>query len=310
MKIEKLLNDFSIEYITSGNKHCSPGWVNIHCPFCEGSRNYHLGYSLNDNFFKCWRCGWHSIIETLSKLLGMSNLDAKRLVSSQYEGPPFFTAQEKLNIHPKIKGYKLPSGTLALNVRHRHYLIERGFNPEKLEQDWGILGTGPISLLDNHDYKHRIIAPIFWQGKPVSFQARDVTGKSDLRYKACPKDREEVLHQNILYARKDIHTNPPEVLIVVEGITDAWRLGAHNTVALFGMEFSQSQINALIRIVGNRKRIMVVFDNEQQAKMQAKKLMAELRMREIKTWSKDILTDPGDMPQREADQLIDAIGGK
>ena len=112
MKILNLYKDHSIPFITEGNKHARDGWVNVHCPFCAGEQNYHLGYELDSNHFNCWRCGGHFQDQTIAKLLHITTDKAEQLIR-EYEGitrHPKKKIKVKINLHP----FKYPSGELKL----------------------------------------------------------------------------------------------------------------------------------------------------------------------------------------------------
>jgi DNA primase len=203
----------------------------------------------------------------------------------------------------QIKPHHLPSGTESMDERHRNYLIKRKFDPEKLEAEWGLLGTGPISLLDGINFKHRIIAPINWNGQQVSFQARDFTNRSDLRYITCPKVREIIHHKHILYGKQEEWGN---VGICVEGITDVWRFGP-KAFATFGIEYTRQQ---MILMANTFKKVWIAFDDDPQAVKQAKKLAGQLCFCGILAEVVSIIGDPGSMDQKEANQLVkDLIAG-
>jgi len=57
------------------------------------------------------------------------------------------------------------------------------------------------------------------------------------------------------------------------------------------------------------KEVTVIFDNEPQATAQANKLVAELRFRGVKAKRVDIVSDPADMSQDDANYLIRYITG-
>ena len=69
MDIIRLYRDYGIDHKAEGHKHTRPGWVNTECPFCTGNPGMHLGWNLKEEYFFCWRCGWHAPITTLSELL-------------------------------------------------------------------------------------------------------------------------------------------------------------------------------------------------------------------------------------------------
>ncbi len=300
MNFTKFLEDNNIEYLTEGHKHCRPGWVNIKCPFCTGHEGYHLGYDLHKNYFHCWRCGGHSVLQTIQKLTGTSKSEALQIIS-QYKGysPLPKTAVRQV----KRKRFRYPSGTAELGEKHRKYLESRNFDPNKLQQEWGLLGAGPVALLDDIDYKFRVLAPIQYRGKVVSFQARDVTERAKMKYLACPKPREVIHHKQILYG---IDKCKKDAVALVEGITDVWRLGP-GAVACFGISWKMAQAALLAQ---RFQRIFILFDDDPQAKQQASALEAELAFRGKEVEIEYIQGDPGDMPQEEANYLMSQLIGQ
>jgi hypothetical protein len=296
MDVIRLCHDFNVTYVTEG-KNCAPGWINLNCPFCNDDGN-HLGYNLSQDYVHCWKCGHHQVSEVFGKLLNMTEGKAWALMQ-QYGGSSAKKVKEPI-VKIRAKAHKLPSGTGPMGTIHRIYLQRRRFDPEALESQWGLLGTGPISLLDGIDYKFRIIAPITWNDEEVSFQGRDITGKHTLRYITCPKERELMRHKHILYGKQDEWTDTG---ICVEGITKVWRLGIH-AFATFGIEYTPTQVRVMAK---NFKRIAVVFDPEPQAQRQAEKLVAMLKFRNVDAWNIDIGMDPGDLKQSDADALVKLI---
>ena len=293
MNLTQLYQDYNIEYLTEGNKHCAAGWINTHCCFCAGERNYHLGYNLSEDYYHCWRCGGHSAPKVISKLIGVTESEAKKLLR-KYKIRISVSKEPVVKI--RAKAHKLPSGVGIMKSHHRKYLAKRGFDPEKLEREWNLFGTGPVSLLDGIDYKHRIIAPIYWDNEQVTFQARDISDRHALKYMACPKDRELIHHKHILYGKQ---SKWKETGICVEGMTDVWRLG-ERSFATFGIQYTPMQLRLIAKLF---KRVAVIFDDDPQAIKQSNKLVSELRFRGVQAWEIEIDGDPGSMEQDDADYL-------
>lgn len=295
--IIQLFSDYNIQSKTEGHKHCRPGWVNTECPFCiseAGHEGLHLGATLDGKIFFCWRCGWHSPSSSIAKLLKISETEAKKLLK-QYVGLSYKTKDAIVKINSKT--HKHPSNTGPLEERHIKYLLKRGFDPEQLQHDWDILGTGPISKLDKINYSNRILAPIYWDGKEVTFQARSISDKSSMRYLACPEDREIIKHKHIIYGRQDMWK---DTIICVEGITDVWRFG-FNAICTFGIKYTNYQVRL---IASTFKRVIVIFDDERQAQDQADNLVADLKFRGLDSWKEKVIGDPGGMNQKEANYLV------
>jgi hypothetical protein len=317
MDVIQLYEDFNVSYMTEGHKHCREGFVNTECPFCTGNPGLHLSYNIENNYYVCWRCGWKSIENVLMKLLNVEYTQAKS-IAEQYGSAFSRTPVNNTPVKVRIRPHKLPTHTGPLQTNHIRYLEQRGFDPEYLEWEWRLVGTGPVSFLDKLSYNYRIIIPFFWNGVQVSFDARDVTGKAMNKYQACPKTRELIPHKDILYGKQEYWK---ETGICVEGPTDVWRMGPH-AFATSGIKFTEKQIRIIAKTF---KRVAVMFDDspvienrlsissisknagismELQAKAQANLLINELRFRGVDAFRVPIKGDPGGMKQNEANYLI------
>jgi hypothetical protein len=294
MDIEQLYRDYNVPFVTENHKHSRPGWVNTPCPFCTGNPGFHLGYSKADNMFVCWRCGGHYVPDTIARLIHVGRNEAF-IILRQYGVLTKSAPEIKRKI--KIKAFKYPNNTSALQTNHIKYLLSRDFDPDKIVQDYGILGTSVVAMLDKLNYKHRLIIPFTWNGKIVSFDSRDITGKATNKYQACPADREEVGHKDILYGLQHKWT---DVGICVEGPTDVWRMGP-NAFAVSGIKYKPAQVRCMAK---QFKRIAVLFDDDPQAIVQANKLVADLKFRGVDSFRVDIQGDPGGLSQQEADYLV------
>ena len=303
MDIIKLFEDYQINYSTANqSKNVSSGWIGVRCPFCADQSD-HLGYNLSHNYFRCWKCGKHNKVEVICRLLNVDESTAKRLLYD-YKGNSDVTFRPETKTKPRLKPFKYPSSTGKMLETHKRYLEKRNFDATFLEEEWGLLGTGPAAVLDKKDYKLRVIIPIYWEGKVVSFQGRAITKNAFLRYKTCPIERERIHHKHILYIHPETLAKPPETLIVVEGVTDVWRLGK-NAVATFGIEFKEEQVRCLVKL---SKNICILFDNEPQAQRQAKLLEAKLKMYGKKVWRTQVIgSDAGDLTAEQAEAVVENI---
>jgi hypothetical protein len=193
---------------------------------------------------------------------------------------------------------KLPAGCGPLQQPHRNYLRHRGFNDHRLEADWGIQGTGPIG-----QYKFRIIAPIYLDGRLISYQGRDITGRQDLPYKACTREQEALHHKHSLYG---IDKVPGDRALVVEGLFDVWRMGP-GAIAPFGIEYTEEQV---LMMADRLRHVHILFDPEEQAQRQADKMAIDLMQYGVEV---DLLNlterdDPADMTPAEALSLMGSLG--
>jgi hypothetical protein len=265
--------------------------VQTPCPFCIGNEGFHLGYNTSKGYFHCWRCGAHSIEEAIPKILHISYYQLKGLLRPY---KTHFIAVEDVPVTKQAKVCKLPAGCLPLEKPHKNYLKKRKFDPDVVASTWDLYGTGWLG-----EYKFRIIAPIYFQHELVSYQGRDYTGHSKDRYKTCAKYNEVIFHKHVLYG---IDKVPGERIVICEGITDVWRLGA-GAVCTFGIQFKMRQVK-LMKIFKER---FILFDTaDAQAREQADKLARLLAVYPGETTVLELpYKDPGEMPQKKADRLME-----
>lgn len=292
----KFFEDNGIDYRTKGSAKCTAGWVNIKCPLCQGS-DFYLGFHLESGAWKCWRCGTHGLHQVLKAILGDSSPFIRQTIERYTVG--FITPTATVLEVKKRSQVKLPQGIVSeIPKKAKEYLLSRKFDPELLTKTWHLDYTGPLG-----DYKFRIIAPIYHEGKLVSYQGRDYTGKSLLRYKACRKEDEVMDHQHCLYGSWLVKGDSA---VVVEGIADAWRMGP-GAVATFGLAWTDNQFLLLSRY----KRLFFLFDGEPQAIEEAYKLadIIKINNRNIEIHIVELEGgDPGEMDQDDANHLMKELG--
>ena len=282
-----------------GHKHCRPGWGNIACPFCTGNPGLHLGFTLDGSYCYCWRCGWKPLSVAIAAILHIPEYKASELLK-EYGGRSVAILTPKT-----VHEFSLPTNMSSLSNAHKAYLSERNFDPVDIEQRWKIASLGPTSILKTEDaaisYKNRILIPIFWEDQMVSFQTRTTTKDVILRYIACPKNREIIGHQSILYGNPYGWTDTG---ICLEGVTDVWRFGVR-ACATFGIEFTHKQVRHMAK---HFRRVVIIFDNEIQAQIQANKLANELKVRGISVGIEVVnAADPASLTQAEADYIVKNI---
>jgi hypothetical protein len=245
-------------------KHSGVGWLQVICPFCSGKFGYYGGFNLKNDYYNCWRCGYHNFNNVLAQLLELKYYEIETLLKD-YETHQIIT-QKRTKIKKKIEKVELPINSKYPIKRHFDYLLKRGFDDiEKLINEWNILGTDHLS-----DYRNRLVFPIIFENKIVSFQTRDIIGKSDLKYIACPEDKEIIHHKHLLYGLDKIENK----CIILEGIFDVLKFGI-GAVSTFGTGFKKEQVDLLIN--KNINEIYILFDKEEQAQIQAEKLALGLK---------------------------------
>lgn len=293
----RFVRDHNISTADHDSKHFHDNWVNIECPFCVGNPGEHLGYNIDKGYWNCYRCGWHGIAKVIEAVLHVTKDEARKIAKTYGARPQF---RERGGEKQGPASVSLPYGTDRMLEPHRYYLEKRGYDPDELEEAWGLKGTGILG-----PYKFRIIAPIYYNGRLVSYQGRDITDKSPLKYKACKAEEEVVPHKHILYGMDEAKGHS---VVVVEGVTDVWRLGP-GAVATFGIEWTPEQALLLKKFL----RVFIMYDfGEKQAQEQARKLGAVLSGFGVSTEKlliQDFQGDPANLPDKKAEQLMRQVLG-
>lgn len=292
---KRFCNDYSIPYTDK----TSSGWVNVNCPFCD-DKGMHLGINTSRGYTSCFKCGGHPLSKVIAILTGASYSVVKDIVKKYSTFSVKVRRQDdRKNIPSQII---LPTGTQELTQKAKNYLINRNFDPDKLIQDWGIRSTGHIGF-----YKHRILAPIYQNQQLVSYQCRDITDKHSKKYLACHQEEEIMRHQHCVYGLDQAQNKK---CLVVEGITDVWRLG-YGAIATFGIGFTKQQARL---IAMNFNIVFIMYDSEPQAQEQAEKLgflISSAFTNPIEVINLPFLIDnidPGGLPQDTADEIMKEIG--
>lgn len=309
----RFLRDHHVPHETEGHKHCRSGWVQVACPFCTGNPGWHLGHNQAEDYWHCYRCGYHEREEVIQALIGASRLTARRLLVT-YGGRPIRRRPNRMQAGIDFdtpaprREVALPEGASDELARGAAYLADRGFNAARLQMLWGLKYCGHLS---EPSYRFRIVIPITWRGVTVSFQARDVTGQAGAKYLDCPLDREVLPHKQLLYGWDQALARDDALdwCVAVEGVTGVWRLGA-GALATFGIQFNLNQAGLLRHF----RRRYILFDRDPQAHKQALALAGLLAPFRGKTKLMQIpdelkAQDPGEISQRDADSLVEQIRG-
>lgn len=268
----RFCKDHHIVYSTEG-KNVRPGWVHMRCPFCD-DRSNHLGINPDDGSVACWRCKAGSLASTIAKVLSLPFQEAVRVVED-YQGASYNRKSQIANRVRRTTSMEIPGDDLTAPMRK--YLTGRGFDPDYLVKEYGIKGLTHGGIWEGIDFSYRIVIPVMdLNGRVVSFQARDYTGKQELRWKNCPLEKSIIDPKETLYGSHLANRNR---VVVVEGIFDMWRMGP-GFVCSFGTSMKESQLRSL----SNWKEVTFMFDpGEIEAQEHAKEYAKLLASIGIKT---------------------------
>jgi len=148
-----------------------------------------------------------------------------------------------------------------------------------------------------------MIVPIYLDRELMSFQAMDVTGKARVPYIDCPEDRALVPNKQLLYG---IDTVPGDQVLIVEGVTDKWRIG-DSAVAMFTKNWTRAQILLLYdRARGKRVKVLLDMDALRDAEGLAKELTAMFRDVTFVEYGEDDPKDPALFSDEQINEILES----
>lgn len=290
----------AMEYLRSRNVYYSTegantreGWVQVTCPFCNDETN-HLGINLDSNGISCWKCKTKGSL--VKYVMRLEKIPFERAVEilEKFQRLVHVPSKEKLDIRAGI--CNLPKGTKEFPPvpnKIMEFIEDRKLslgNFMKHACGW----TGPYN-----PKPCRIVFPIMYQKRMVSYVLRDYSGKASIKYMNA-EDKESVIPpEEILYGYDDAPEN--SVLVTVEGIIDKMKLG-RRALATLGTGFSKNQV--LSFRTKKPKKIYILFDSEIEAQKIAQDLAFQIWFCPTEIIHLTNYNDPGELTEDEGSELM------
>jgi len=253
--IEKYLQSKGIHYSTHG-KNVKHGWIGTQCLWCSDHSN-HLGINLNSKSISCWKCPTKGTVLKLIMKIERIDVRAAKLTLEQFSDITTYVKHYKSN--PELiraSEFKFNADfTTTIQPYCRRFLESRNFDPDYLFKKYKLL-SGPVA----GRYAYSLIIPYYSYDQPLTFISRHTSKKF---YDNCPSEQSIYTTKELLYG----HEQCEGTIIVVEGVTDQWRIG-DGCVALAGTRFTPRQVEML----ADFNRVFILFDPEPEAQKQAEKL--------------------------------------
>lgn len=264
--------DFKIQYWETG-KNVTKGWIGVTCPFCDDTSN-HCGIHLEDGRVKCWKCGKHLIVDLISRQLKLPMREAFKVYKLYKTDSPVQPKEEeavdKVGV-PCLQPFIEP--LTPNNAEAWDYLKRvRKYNPFDLVRDYHLMWGGRGGF-----FKYRIVIPSYVNGIMISATGMAIRKGIDPKYKFLPREPHEKYHICSQLSESEFVYNIDSITthcIIVEGITDVWRLGKQHAVATFGIDWDQAQVQMVAQ--KRCKKYLILFDPEPQAQRRAKQYAQSL----------------------------------
>ena len=272
--IIKLLEDFNIDHRETGNEHCRYGWVQVNCPFClEGDYKFHMGFYKEENYgFNCYRCGYHSEVKTISKILQINIQQARTIIRRYLKKAIGNTEQIDSEIKASTKNCILPIGHKIKPENRGYRYLKSRFPYHNIRELQNIVKKHKIyyTEYDAELMPNRIIIPTWFNGEIVTYQGRDYTNESRAKYLNAEPENEKMNIKDIVWGYDFCNFDK---VLVCEGVFDALMIG-DGAVHLGGTAYTEAQVNLLKEF----SKVYICFDSEKQASIQASKLADRLSL--------------------------------
>jgi len=283
MDWQQFLTDHQINYVTRG-PNVSHGNIAIKCPFCSDDPSEHLVISLQDKGWFCWRDRTHSgvsPVRLIATLIGCSYDTARKLAGFNTFVPEDLLARVQASLNTVDEPIEDRTLTLpkefkplwrsrSINAAFVGYMHRRGFTDHRRLEYYGLhyATMGP--------FRYRIIFPVEYHNRLMTWTGRTIDNRVDLRYKALSHNPEQtegldpavapISHFLLWYdklKRADAHT-----LVLTEGPFDALRidmLGRNHGIratCFFTASPSEQQVSLLHELTPRyRKRYLLLDRN-------------------------------------------------
>lgn len=324
--VERFLQDQGIEYVTEG-PNTKKGNINVSCPWCGDDPSHHMGIEPNKGWYGCWRSPDHrgknlarllAAISTLSyaeahvlvgrNLVELSTTDLQSIADGRFFAP------SKLP-KPRVVDLGLPYNFRKLRVEYSElaakpyiqYLVGRGFTIDQVGRLCRVFG---FHYCVSGWWKERIIIPVWMERRLMCWTSRSIYLNAREPYLSLDADSSVINIKECLYNHDSAHASGGEVLFLVEGPGDVWKLDLigrkYNcrAVGLFSLSCEEGQQSWFDDLVSGFGKLVVLADrNEIAASQKLLDTLAYLRIRIVLGELPKGVKDPGHLTDDQAGGL-------
>ncbi|QDU98772.1 hypothetical protein [Lignipirellula cremea] len=256
-------------------------YYSVDCPFCHGRKKLWINHmwGVNDQgedhlyLAWCYRCEQPSIRETQKELREQVFPFSYGLRQKRSDLPTATSPSEGETISAPTP-VAIPVGLLRFQddvaASAADYLRERGFDPFELDEKWGVRYC-PYANNVKPRILDRIVIPIYTLRRTLQFSQTTEVVLAGWQSRCIGDDpsgtpkymcMQGLKKSQLLYGLPQaVDTTGP--VVIVEGVTDVWRLGSR-AVAVLGKAVSRTQQQLLVRHFPGRP-IVVFFDDGAKA---------------------------------------------
>ena len=250
------LDSRGVDYKSSG-KNVGSNDVNMDCLWC-GEGNHHLGINRVTGQLNCWVCEFlyeerrPTFLDLIMKVEGCTFPIAKAILvefSDEYseDDMPILIPAKQVDLPAEAESFDNPK-----TRNHRDYALgylkARGFG-------WPEIKKYRLTFCPRGRYECRVMVPVYYGGVLVTYLGRSYrNNKGENRYDNLPLGQSMMRHKELLYP---IDLFKGDSLMLVEGVTDEWRLG-DSSLATLGNKLSPEQRGQIIQL--GLKSLTILYD--------------------------------------------------
>lgn len=299
----RFLQSYNVHYVDTG-PNVSRNHVAVKCPWCGAAdKSEHMSINLNGKGWRCFRNREQhkgiSPVGLVAALLGTTIENARAIVGTGVAIPSDFMGAVMSKMQPPddkpARKLKLPPEFKPLDDRYSsRKFVNYLTGPSRrfaLREIWRMTKDYDIMVATQGPQKDRVIFPIYFEGKLVSWTGRTIHTDVDLRYKTLSTDPDVTEHpaagpiNDYLLWYDDLQEIDADTLCFVEGPFDALKVNVigrrHGICAtcFFTASPSARQIDLMHDLVSRFRRKALLLDQGTIATMmRTQALMPNLRI--------------------------------
>ena len=246
----------------------NPGeYYRVQCEYCNDHKhrlwiNHRWGVGMSDDPHNpLW---WMLVCYNEHCYEGEENYYRRRDLERQVYADMRSTERNRIPIIPGELNYELHRvedpgvcllvDQLPMGHKANRYLLERGFDPIQLAQQYRVM------YCQEADPKHymaqgRLVIPIYMRGDYVGYQCRYI-GEADWHTVSKYWNTPGFSKRMALYNFDNAKLSP--LVVITEGVTDVWRVGGP-CISLFGKTISTQQMELILR---NWRYAVLMLDSD------------------------------------------------
>jgi len=262
------------------------------CPYCHDGRSKnprsHFLFQNDEIGFQCFNCGGKhrfmgSNIKTLANFISKSAWKKVGAILLELKKEKIFPKsdlrdQDELKAEVEddtldlitYKEIELPDISIKLRMkkdkiahRYRQKFLDNRVKAKEYLANHGLTDIArekELYICMDGDYANRLIFPIYFDGKLISFAARALF-PTKTKYLYPPSDENHNDRGTIIYGLDKIFKSEEvKQIFITESLVDSWIFGG---MAVLSKNLTNEQIDILKAFNFNKKKLMFVLDKDQ-----------------------------------------------